>query len=222
MEASEARTRVKICGLTDPGDACAAVSAGADALGFVFAAGSPRQVSVASVASMKQSLPPFVACVGLFVDAAADVAREILLESGLDTVQFHGTEPPDYCGAFRGRFRVIKALRVRGVETLGLVAGYRGAVDAILLDAWVPGVHGGTGARFDWDLGARAHEFGIPLILAGGLDPTNVARAIRQVRPFAVDVSSGVERAPGRKDAGKMRRFLDAVAAERGSDVTAS
>lgn len=209
------RVRVKICGITRGEDASAAVEAGADALGFVFAAGSPRQVTPGMVAAMADRFPPFIARVGLFVDAQPDVVRTILEEARLDTVQFHGDESPEVCRAFRHRFRVLKALRVRGPESLDALGAYRGAVDAILLDAWVPGVPGGTGARFDWNLAVAAGQQGLPVVLAGGLNPGNVAEAIERVRPFAVDVSSGVEASPGRKDPTRVREFLAAVSDAR-------
>ncbi|MBN8249482.1 MAG: phosphoribosylanthranilate isomerase [Verrucomicrobia bacterium] len=209
------RTRVKICGITRAEDARIAVDAGADALGFVFAPESPRRVTPETAAMLVDGLPPFVARVALFVDARPDAVRSVLERARLDTVQFHGDESPEVCRAFRDRFRVIKALRVRGPETLEAVAAYRGSVDAILLDAWVPGVAGGTGARFDWNLAVAAGQSGLPVVLAGGLNPGNVAGAIEQVRPFAVDVSSGVEASPGHKDPARLRAFLEAVSAMR-------
>jgi len=206
------RIRVKICGITRAEDARVAVDAGADALGFVFVSASPRCVAPETAASIAEGLPPFVARVALLVDADPAVARDLLERTGMDTVQFHGDEPPDLCRSFRDRFRVVKALRVRGPETLEHIAAYRGSADAILLDAWVAGTPGGTGKRFDWDLAAAAGQQGMPVVLAGGLTPENVASAIRQARPFAVDVSSGVEESPGRKDPSRVRAFLRAVA----------
>ena len=206
-------TRVKICGLTNAADALMAVDAGADALGFVFVPGTPRFVEAASasVSGWIRRLPPLVVRVGLFVDAAPETVRETLRQTGIETVQFHGDETPDYCRSFRDAARVIKAFRVRGPESLDLLPHYADAVDGYLLDAWVPGAHGGTGARFDWELAAAARGRVAPLILAGGLDPGNVAEAVRRVRPFAVDVSSGVERSPGLKDPAKVRELIRAA-----------
>ena len=203
--------RVKICGLTRADEARSAVDAGADAVGMVFVPGTPREVSLEQAAAVAAVLPPFVARVGLFVDAPAAWVRDVVERLGLDTVQFHGSESPEDCAAFRPRVRVLKAFRVRGPATLEGLGAYREVTDAWLLDAYVPGVAGGTGATFDWALARRAVAMGHPVILAGGLDAENVAGAIAGVEPFAVDVSSGVESAPGRKDAARMRAFCEAV-----------
>jgi phosphoribosylanthranilate isomerase len=201
------RTRVKICGLTHPDDIRATLDAGADALGFVFAEGSKRQLSLAQAAALTQSLPPFVARVGLFVNADAATVERTAEACGLDTLQFHGDETPEFCAQFRSFARVIKALRVRDADsTFKEVARYD--VDAILLDAFVPGQAGGTGAKFDWNIAREAVVRGFRIILAGGLDPSNAAQAIESVRPFALDVSSGVESSPGRKDPAKVLRFI--------------
>jgi phosphoribosylanthranilate isomerase len=201
------RVRVKICGITNREDAWAAVEAGADALGFVFAP-SLRQVTPAQAGAIIAALPPFVTTVGVVVDQ--DVTA-ILRECPLDAVQFHGQEPPEALAAVPG-VRRIRALRLRSVEELAGLAQYAGVAHAFLLDSYVEGRAGGTGAPFAWELAAGA-DLPRPLILAGGLTPENVAAAIRQVRPYAVDVSSGVEAAPGRKDAARLRAFLDAVRA---------
>jgi len=203
--------RVKICGVTNAEDALAAVAAGADALGFVFVPGTPRVVTTERVAAIVRGLPPFVAKVGLFVDADAATVRDVLARAGLDTVQLHGDEPPEFCRQFRATVKVVKAFRVRGAETLGRLPAYADAADAFLLDAFVPGAHGGTGAQFDWAHALTAKTGGKPIVLAGGLTPENVAGAVRAVRPFAVDVSSGVEFAPGRKDAAKVQAFIAAA-----------
>lgn len=205
--------RVKICGLTNLEDARLAVDAGAHALGFVFVPGTPRAVSVEAVATLVRQLPPLVSRVALFVDADAESIRGVLRMTGIETVQFHGEESPEFCRSFRGEARVVKALRVQGPESMGRLELYRDSVDAILLDAWVAGAHGGTGARFDWDLAVGARGRVSPLILAGGLNPENVGEAVRRVRPYAVDVSSGVECSPGRKDPDRVRAFIEAVAA---------
>jgi phosphoribosylanthranilate isomerase len=206
-------TRVKICGITNLDDALAAVDAGADAIGFVLAP-SARQVTPAQADAIARALPPFVAKVAVVVDQ--DLAP-ILAECPVDGVQFHGRESPEQVGSCP-RTR-IKALRVREEKDLDAIRAYASAVDAILLDTYVEGVQGGTGASFRWELAEVARRFGPPVILAGGLTPANVGEAIRQACPYAVDVSSGVEAAPGRKDAAKFRAFIAAVrAADREAD----
>ena len=200
--------RIKICGITREEDAWAAIEAGADALGFVFVPGTPRFIEPGRAAAITRSLPPFVSRVGLFVNADPEHIRATVAEARLDTVQLHGDEPPEVGLSLLGLVRVIQAFRVQGPETLQRLPDYRKSADAWLLDAYVPGTAGGTGARFDWNLAVQARELGHPLILAGGLKPENIAEAVRQVRPFAVDVSSGVESSPGQKDAEKIRELI--------------
>ncbi|KAF0179012.1 MAG: phosphoribosylanthranilate isomerase [Limisphaerales bacterium] len=202
------RTKVKICGLTRLPDALAAVEAGADALGFMFFEGSKRFLQPADAAQIIRALPPFVAKVGVFVNASADTVRATVAECGLDTLQFHGEETPAFCRQF-APLKVVKAFRVQNAESLRPLPDY--AVDAWLLDSHVPGQRGGTGEKFNWDLACQAKELGRPVILAGGLTSENVADAVQQVWPFGVDVSSGVESAPGQKDAGLVRRFVAIV-----------
>jgi phosphoribosylanthranilate isomerase len=192
-------------------DVTAAVAMGADALGWVFVSGSSRCVDVKTAKSLAARVPPFVSRVGLFVNPTLEEVRHAIDVMGLDTLQFHGEENPDICGQFRGRCRILKAFRVRGPETLAMLEAYRDVTDAWLLDAFVSGAHGGTGARFNWELAVQAVAMGHPIILAGGLTPENVAEAVRQVRPYALDVSSGVESAPGQKDEVKLRSFLSAA-----------
>lgn len=196
--------KVKICGITRVTDAIAAVDAGADALGFMFYEPSPRFVRHAVAAEIIRELPPFVAKVGVFVDASEGEVRRAMEECGLDTLQFHGAEPPEFCGRFG--LKAIKAFRMRGPETLATLHDH--AAHAWLLDSYVPGAPGGTGATFNWDLAREATRRSRMVLLAGGLTPENVAEAIRHVRPYGVDVSSGVESAPGRKDAQKIRAFV--------------
>lgn len=203
--------RIKICGITREEDAWAAVDAGADALGFVFVPGTPRFIKPERAASITRHLPPFVSCVGLFVNADPALIRAAVTEARLDTVQLHGDESPEVGLLLRGHVRVIQAFRVQGPKILLQLPNYRKSADAWLLDAYVPGAAGGTGARFDWNLAVEARELGHPLILAGGLKPENIADAVRQVRPFAVDVSSGVEISPGRKDSEKVQRLIAAA-----------
>ncbi len=199
--------RSKICGITRIEDALAAAEAGADAIGFVFYAKSPRAVDVRQARAIIAELPPFVTTVGLFVNASRCELNEILEVVPLDLLQFHGDETPPDCEGYHRPW--IKALRVRPGDDLEaacrLYAGARG----ILLDTYVPGVPGGTGEAFDWSLvPARLSK---PIILAGGLSADNVGQAIAQVRPYAVDVSGGVEQAKGIKDAAKIEAFMRAV-----------
>ncbi len=203
--------RIKICGITREEDALAAVDAGADALGFVFVPGTPRFIEPGRAAAIVRGLPPFVSRVGLFVNAAPELIEATLAEVGLDTVQLHGDEAPEVGRSLLRRVRVIQAFRVQGPETLHRLPEHRESTHAWLLDAYVPGASGGTGARFDWTLAVQARDLGHPLILAGGLKPENIADAVHQVRPFAVDVSSGVESAPGRKDPEKVRQLIAAA-----------
>lgn len=200
--------RVKICGITRVEDALAAVEAGADALGFMFYPPSPRHVTAATAREISRALPPFVARVGVFVDAAPAEVGTVLGEGGMDTLQFHGNETPAYCRGFPAA-RVIKAFRVSGPETLDRLAEY--AAFAWLLDSYVAGSMGGTGRTFNWELAGDAVRRGGRVILAGGLNPDTVARAVAAVRPYGVDVSSGVESAPGRKDPAKLRDFIAAA-----------
>jgi phosphoribosylanthranilate isomerase len=202
-------TRVKVCGITTPEDGLAAVAAGADAIGFVFWPRSSRAVDVETARRIATALPPFVLRVGVFVDATRETLKRTAEEVGLDLLQLHGAEPPDaVIGLPR---RVVKALSVGAGFWIEEVDGYveRGA--AILLDAGSAAQPGGTGSVFDWSVARRARERIPRLILAGGLTPGNVAEAIRTVEPFAVDVSSGVESAPGRKDETKVKAFIEAV-----------
>ena len=205
--------RVKICGVTNLADAHAAVAAGADALGFVFVPGTPRCISADQAAAIIRELPPFVAKVGLFVNADVHTVATTIAQSGVDTIQLHGEETPAFARQFRAAVKVIKAFRIRGSDSMSELTAYTDAADAWLLDAFVHGVHGGTGARFDWSLAVTAKHGGRPVIIAGGLTPENVVEAIRTVLPFAVDVSSGVEASPGRKDHAKLTEFIRSVKA---------
>lgn len=195
--------RIKICGITNLDDALRTVEAGADALGFVFFQGSPRNISPDAAAAIIRRLPPFVQTVGLFVNEEAATVNAIADQCGLDLVQLHGDESPEYCASIRRR--IIKAFRVKDASSLDAMVEY--PVAACLLDAWSPAARGGTGTTFNWGLAAGAAA-AQPIILAGGLTPDNVAEAIAAVKPYAVDVSSGVESAPGKKDAGLVARFI--------------
>lgn len=196
--------RVKICGITRAEDLHAACAAGADALGFVFYARSPRHVSAEAAAALLRQLPPFVQSVGLFVDADPVFIESVLRVAPLDLLQFHGDETPADC-ARHGR-PYIKAIRVNPDTDLLKCAADFEAAQGLLLDAFVPGVPGGTGEGFDWTL--IPPGLPKPVILSGGLDPGNVAEAVHTVRPWAVDVSSGVEASKGIKDAQKIARFI--------------
>lgn len=200
-------TRVKICGITRVEDAQAAARSGADAIGLVFYQHSPRHVSIAQAKLLAGTLPPFVTIVGLFVNAEAAFVREVLANVALDLLQFHGDETPEYCAQFSRPY--LKAIRVKvGVDLLQCAADFRGA-QGLLLDAHVEGIPGGTGSAFDWAL--IPGKLPLPVILSGGLDAENVAAAIEQVRPYAVDVSSGVEAGKGIKDAAKVAAFINEV-----------
>ncbi len=200
-------TRVKICGITRVEDALAAARQGAHAIGLVFYERSPRHVGIAQAAQLASALPPFVTTVGLFVDAGPAFVREVLAAVPLDLLQFHGDESPEYCAQFGRPY--LKAIRVKaGVDLLQCAARFSTA-KALLLDAYVAGVPGGTGATFDWEL--IPGNLPLPVILSGGLSAENVAAAIEQVRPYAVDVSSGVEAAKGIKDAAKVAAFINEV-----------
>jgi len=202
------RTRVKICGITRAEDALAAVRYGADAIGLVFYAKSPRAVDMDAARGLAGALPAFVTVTALFVDPEPDHVRAVLGALPVDLLQFHGNEPPEFCGAFGRRY--IKALAMgEGVDPAAAAKRYAPAV-GLLLDAFSDTAPGGTGTRFDWE--RIPADLGLPLILAGGLTPDNVAAAVRAVRPYAVDVSSGVERAKGLKDEGKIEAFMRGVA----------
>lgn len=202
-----APVRVKICGVTRLEDALLAVRLGADALGFNFWPGSKRFLAPAAAREIVRRLPPLVTAVGVFVNATQDELLRAVAASGVQVAQLHGDEPPALCGALP--LPVVKALRVRDAASLDALAAYDGLVGAILLDSPSPG-YGGSGAAFDWSLAAAAAA-ARTVILAGGLGPANVAEAVRAVRPFAVDVASGVESAPGLKDGELMRRFIEAA-----------
>jgi phosphoribosylanthranilate isomerase len=203
---------VKICGITNVADGLAASEAGADALGFVFYDQSPRHVSVETAASIIHQLPQLVMKVGVFVNAPEDLVVAATRECGLNLLQFHGDESPEYCLQFG--LMSMKAFRVRDAASLEQLQHY--PTEAWLLDAYTPDRHGGTGEKFNWDLALEARKLGRPIFLAGGLTPENVASAVRQAQPYGVDVSSGVELAPGRKDHVKVRAFIQAAKAVEG------
>ncbi|HXE42394.1 MAG TPA: phosphoribosylanthranilate isomerase [Candidatus Baltobacteraceae bacterium] len=202
-------TKVKICGITNLADAQVAVEAGADAIGFIFYEKSPRFVTIQQAAEISKQLPPFVMRVGVFVDADTDFITRAIGDCNLNLLQFHGDEAPEFCTQFG--LMSMKAFRVRDTESLKEFPQYQ--TDAYLLDAFSSTTLGGTGKTFSWDLAVEAQKFGKPIFLSGGLTPENVADAVKKVQPFAVDVSSGVEITPGKKDAAKVRAFIFAVKA---------
>lgn len=200
-------TRIKICGITREQDVLAVANSGADALGLVFYEKSPRHLSLQQAAQLACAVPPFVTVVGLFVNQTVDYLREVLAKVPLDVLQFHGDEAPEFCAQFGKPY--LKAIRVKpGVDLLQCASRYASA-QGLLLDAFVEGTQGGTGESFDWAL--IPHDLPLPVILSGGLHAGNVATAIKQVRPYAVDVSSGVEQAKGIKDAAKVAAFINEV-----------
>jgi len=201
------RTRVKICGITRPEDALVAVDLGVDALGLVFYAPSPRNVTIATAADVARQIPAFVSVVGLFVNAEPSFVEEVIANVGLSLLQFHGDETPEDCERFGLPY--IKAIRVKADTNLVQYARDFTSAKALLLDTYTEGVAGGTGQMFDWNLIPSALPK--PVILAGGLQANNVAQAIRQVKPYAVDVSGGVEATKGIKDAQKIAAFMQQV-----------
>lgn len=198
--------KIKICGITTLEDALVAAEAGADALGFNFYKKSPRCIEPDRAAEIIEQLPPFIVPVGIFVNEREDKIREIKARTCIQAVQFHGDESPEFCQRFGGR--VIKAFQVRDKETLKTMAHYR--VGAFLLDSYKDDVRGGTGVTFDWHLAVVAKTFG-KVILAGGLNPENVAEAVKLVQPYGVDVAGGVERDKGIKDHAKIKKFITEV-----------
>jgi phosphoribosylanthranilate isomerase len=196
-------TKIKICGITNIEDALSAVDYGADALGFVFYHKSPRYITPEKTREIILQLPPFVSTVGVFANETHEKMKEILEFSGIDILQLHGDEPPDTCYIWH---RVIRALRVSDFADLKPLEMCR--VSAFLLDTYSTASYGGTGQIFNWDIAVEAKRFG-RIILSGGLNPDNIEKAIRWVRPYAVDVSSGIEEEKGKKDLKKMRAFIE-------------
>lgn len=204
----EGRTRIKICGMTEKVAIQEAVAAGVDALGFIFAPASSRRVQPEVVRELVASLPPFVDTVGVFYNQEAGLIREIVEYCRLTMVQLHGDEDPEFCAALP--VRVLKAIRIGSHSRAADLGAYRGRACGLLLDTYQPQQAGGTGQTFDWNLVAQLAP-PAPVVLAGGLDPFNVAEGIERVRPFAVDFNSGLENAPGRKDSTLIRQAVAAV-----------
>jgi phosphoribosylanthranilate isomerase len=203
--------KIKICGITNEEDATWAVNLGVNYIGLNFAKESPRKVSPDLAAKIVKKVPPFVPCIGVFVEQKPEEILKIIEKTGLMGVQLHGDHTPEDARAIIEKMEVtvIRAFRVAQEQDLEAVAPFKSAVTQILLDAKVEGVAGGTGQTFPWALAKQAKSFGLPVFLAGGLTPDNVRQAVAEVQPFAVDVASGVEKSPKRKDYDKMKRFID-------------
>jgi len=196
-------TKIKICGITNLNDALASVNLGADALGFIFVPNTSRYIEPQKAAEIIAQLPPFVTTVGVFADDSVEHIKKIADQCRLDALQLHGQESPDFC--LNLNRKVIKAFRIKNEKNLTVLPQY--TVSAYLLDTYIKGAIGGTGAIFDWKLALEAKKYGL-VILAGGLNPENVAGAIQQVHPYGVDVSSGVEAEAGKKDHSKLKNFI--------------
>lgn len=199
------QVKVKICGITNLDDAMAAVDCGADALGFVFFEGSPRFIPHEKAKIIIKKLPSFITTIGVFVNEKPERIEKIIGLTDIDVVQLHGDETPEMCDISK---RVIKAIRVKYLESLEPIKNYKDKVSTFLLDTYAPDIPGGTGQVFNWDIAIDAKQFG-RIILAGGLTPDNIIEAVRRVRPYGVDVSSGIELAKGKKDHRKMKLFIE-------------
>ena len=199
--------KVKICGITNIADAIAAAEAGADAIGLMFYEKSPRNISIQTAKEIVTQLSPHIIKVGVFVNPSEELVMRVIGDCGVGLLQFHGDETPEFCTQFG--LMSMKAFRIRDAESLRELPMY--LTDAWLLDAHVENKLGGTGEKFNWGLAIEAQKLGRPIFLAGGLTPENVADAVRKVKPFAVDVSSGVESSPGKKDHAKITNFVRAV-----------
>lgn len=207
------RTRIKVCGITNADDAIAAINLGVDAIGFIFAESSPRYISPEDAKEIVADLPPFIHIVGVFVDKDPVEIEEIIDYCGLTHVQLHGSEDAEYCAKLAQNANpcmLIKAIRVGSSSKAEDFAPYQDIVKGFLLDTFVEGQEGGTGKTFDWAM-IESLDLKLPVILAGGLTPENISDAIRAVRPFAVDVNSGVEREPGRKNIDKLEALVKQV-----------
>lgn len=199
--------RVKICGITNSEDAKLACDSGADAIGLVFYPPSPRNVTIEQAVKVLSTLPPFITSVALFVNAQRQEIEQVLDQVAIDLIQFHGDESEEFCSSFNRPY--IKAVRMKeGLDLYAIQNDYTSA-RGLLLDTYKKGIPGGTGEAFNWD--KVPHDLNLPVILAGGLVPDNIAQAIKQVKPYAVDVSGGVEAAKGKKDSAKIIRFMENV-----------
>ncbi|UCB57669.1 MAG: phosphoribosylanthranilate isomerase [Candidatus Omnitrophota bacterium] len=202
-------TKIKICGITNKEDAIWVANLGADYFGMIFARVSKRKISLEKAKEISEAVPPYIKKVGLFADEEPKTVNKVLEICKLDVLQFHGEETPEYCHEFKGKAEIIKGFRMKDEESIARIPQYD--VDYYLLDAFVEGEIGGTGQTFNWDLALKVKELGRPIFLAGGLNPDNVGEAIKKVRPFAVDVASGVESSPRKKNIELMREFINKV-----------
>jgi len=200
--------RIKICGITNKHDASLAVSLGAHALGFIFAP-SPRRVNPEKMRDIIRALPPFIQTVGVFVNEDPAIMKSVIDFCGIDLVQLHGDEGPEICAMFSPR--AIKAVRLKGRSSLELLEPYRGKARAVLVDTYVEGLRGGTGRTCDWEAAVEGKKMGLPIILSGGLTPSNLERAVSSVRPYGVDINSGVEERPGKKCSKRLKRIMHIV-----------
>ena len=202
-------TRVKICGITNLEDALEAINNGYDSLGFIFA-DSPRRINIEAAEYILKALPPFVNCIAVFKDENPAVIKNVIKNCPFDTLQFHGEENPQILLQFKPHKKIIKSIRVKDEQSLDIIENYKEA-DAFLLDTYLKDVPGGTGQSFDWQIARTAKRYNRPIILSGGLNPDNINEAIKAVKPFAVDVSSGVEEHPGKKSRALMKDFITKI-----------
>lgn len=202
-------TKVKICGITNLEDAQLAIEAGCDALGFIFA-DSLRKISIENVSYILKNIPPFISCVGVFANQPVSFIKEVLKNAPLDTLQFHGEEIPQILLQFKPHKKIIKTIRIKDIDSLNIVASYKEA-DAFLLDTYSKDQLGGTGRTFDWNIAQEAKKLNKSIILSGGLNLDNIEEAIRKIRPYAVDVCSGVEATPGKKSKNLLEQFISIV-----------
>ena len=201
--------KIKICGITNREDALNAIALEVDAIGFIFYKNSPRYISPEKIEEFMLDIPPFINTVGVFVDTDYHEINEICDRCKLTSIQLHGSESPEFCTQFK--YPIVKAIRVSESKDLTDIPKYKGTVNGILLDTKVENVHGGTGRTFDWGLAIEAKEYETPLILSGGINATNISKALKLVNPYGIDLCSGVEREPGIKDYNKMQELLDIV-----------
>ncbi|MBN1793696.1 MAG: phosphoribosylanthranilate isomerase [Candidatus Omnitrophica bacterium] len=198
--------KIKICGITNTDDALYAEGLGAHALGFIFAE-SPRSVTPQKARAIIRSLPPFISKVGVFVDPSYDTLKDVIAITGITAVQLHGEESDSFCARVRDICPVIKGFRIKVRADIEGIGGYKN-IDAVLLDTYSERARGGTGMSFDWELAKKAKTYGIPLILAGGISCENISEAITSVRPYAIDVASSIEKAPGKKDPALLEKLF--------------
>jgi len=197
--------KIKICGITNLPDALDAAALGASSLGFIFSK-SPRQISQHEAKAIIKELPPFISTVGVFVNESLEYINEVTHDCKLDIIQLHGNESPDFCAKINRR--TIKAIRIFGIEDLKIIDKYKNVVSGILLDTYVVNTAGGTGQAFDWGLAHEAKKYGIPIIVAGGINPDNLVKAVKTASPYAIDLSSGVEKFHGKKDYEKLSKLF--------------